>query len=99
MSGGRIVKFVVFGIFAACAIIIPIVAITQKNYALFALEPFALYAGIAGLIHAATAEVRATSSPPGVIGTYLGIPDVPFWIGAGLLVAGVVVVLIVQAAA
>lgn len=96
MSTGRIVKFIVFGIFAASAIVIPIVAITQKAYALLALEPFALYAGIAGLIHAAQAEVSVTDDP-GVAGTFLGIPDKPFWIGAGLLAAGIAVLVIVQA--
>jgi hypothetical protein len=97
MSGQRIGKLVVFGIFAACAVIIPIVAITQKSWALFALEPFAVYAGMAGLIHAASGKVEATDDPLGVKGTYLGIPEVPFWIGAGLLVAGIAGLFIARA--
>jgi len=97
MTSRQIGKLAVFGICAAVAVIIPIVAITQKTWALFALEPFALYAGIAGLIHASRGEVEATDDPPGAKGTYFGIPEVPFWIGAGLFAAGIIVLIIVQA--
>lgn len=81
---------VLFGLIAlACAIGTVVLAVTNKNWGFAAFTPFFLFATYAGFVHGSDFVIQATDDPPGAQGT-ARVPDSIWWIGAGLLVAGII---------
>ena len=93
----RILKILAFvGALGAC-VILAIIGIATKHYEYLALLPFGIFGSITGFMFGLQGRPTGTINPPGTGGKFMGLPDWVTIIDGLLLLAGVVVIIVVQA--
>jgi hypothetical protein len=92
----KILKILAFaGALIAC-VILAIIGFATQRYEYLALLPFGLFGSITGFMYGVKGRPTATIDPPGTGGKFMGLPDWVTVIDAILLLAGILVIVLVQ---
>lgn len=92
----RILKILAFaGALIACVILV-IIGFATKHYEYLALLPFGIFGSITGFVYGLQGRPTGTIRPPGTGGKFMGLPDWVTAIDGILLLAGILVIVLVQ---